>query len=454
MQRFDARTILAHISGNPSHIEFHKIEVFEDLTLEINQLNYSLSFQGCVFLKPVVILCKADNLFFDFSGSTFESTLEIKASSNFRFISESAKLKKDLTVSCKKGGILELEKTFFYGNVSFRDSELSRLNFDNSVFQPKSVLEYINCNTKVASFRGATFQKVYFFASTFETAVSFNSSVFTSLQPGEMSVFTGTTFKDDVAFDHVYFDQDVDFRSSTFHGTTRITNVDGANSCTDFSGSVFFKKAFFNGSKFRSLIMSDVEFWEQLILSKVRLERLILSGSMFAKGSDFFEAQIFSADRETFRVIKNELLKLNNSVEALHYRRLEMDEYQKEIKHVGTVSERFLLCLNKLSNNHGISWLRGCIFTIAVSILAFSIYLLSLGNLPFTWGFSDFQAFSAASQTTMKYYVDFLIVTHRINFMEEFSPSACSYLIDFVGRIFIGYGIYQTIQAFRKYGKN
>ncbi|MCQ4155647.1 hypothetical protein [Riemerella anatipestifer] len=28
------------------------------------------------------------------------------------------------------------------------------------------------------------------------------------------------------------------------------------------------------------------------------------------------------------------------------------------------------------------------------------------------------------------------------------------YAILFIGRIFIGYGYYQTIQAFRKYGKN
>ena len=28
------------------------------------------------------------------------------------------------------------------------------------------------------------------------------------------------------------------------------------------------------------------------------------------------------------------------------------------------------------------------------------------------------------------------------------------YLILFIGRIFIGYGYYQTIQAFRKYGKS
>ena len=32
--------------------------------------------------------------------------------------------------------------------------------------------------------------------------------------------------------------------------------------------------------------------------------------------------------------------------------------------------------------------------------------------------------------------------------------SELSYLILFIGRIFIGYGYYQTIQAFRKFGKS
>jgi len=55
--------------------------------------------------------------------------------------------------------------------------------------------------------------------------------------------------------------------------------------------------------------------------------------------------------------------------------------------------------------------------------------------------------------STMMYFFKFFIITHDLDFMKGFKPNFLSYLIDSIGRIFIGYGIYQTVQAFRKYGK-
>ncbi len=51
------------------------------------------------------------------------------------------------------------------------------------------------------------------------------------------------------------------------------------------------------------------------------------------------------------------------------------------------------------------------------------------------------------------YYFDFMNPTHKIDYLDAKSPGAWSYLWDFCGRVFVSYGIYQTVQAFRKYKK-
>jgi hypothetical protein len=58
---------------------------------------------------------------------------------------------------------------------------------------------------------------------------------------------------------------------------------------------------------------------------------------------------------------------------------------------------------------------------------------------------------------TIKYFLQFLNIAKwgyspfGIDIQKSYPEG---YIILFIGRIFIGYGYYQTIQAFRKFGKN
>jgi hypothetical protein len=81
------------------------------------------------------------------------------------------------------------------------------------------------------------------------------------------------------------------------------------------------------------------------------------------------------------------------------------------------------------------------------------LYLPTLGHCPFAWGWNRWADFGAAINVMVKYYFKFFIVTHDLDFMKAFNSNAVGYFVDTVGRIFIGYGIYQAVQAFRKYGK-
>ena len=114
------------------------------------------------------------------------------------------------------------------------------------------------------------------------------------------------------------------------------------------------------------------------------------------------------------------------------------------------IGDRIILFLNRWSNNYQTSWLRGVYFTIIVSLFFYGLLILLSSNYINSTSLNNnplFQCFS-------KYYFTFLWPTHRASqFLEELKSNVLSiwfYIFYFLGRIFIGYGIYQTIQAFRK----
>ena len=100
--------------------------------------------------------------------------------------------------------------------------------------------------------------------------------------------------------------------------------------------------------------------------------------------------------------------------------------------------------LNWISNRHGESWGQAFVFTSAVAAIFYLLFLGVIGrllkNTAFDWDLAG------------KYFT-YLDPTHKIDFIEHTKLNFAAYLIDFLSRIFVGYGIYQFISAFRKHGK-
>ena len=105
--------------------------------------------------------------------------------------------------------------------------------------------------------------------------------------------------------------------------------------------------------------------------------------------------------------------------------------------------DTFLLLLNFISNNNGKSWVRGVIFTLLVAAVFFYLYTINIGNGNFTIeSYKEYVLFiSSFPKLELKKYE---IQNEYWNIQ----------LIIWLARIFISYGIYQTIAAFRKYGRN
>lgn len=120
---------------------------------------------------------------------------------------------------------------------------------------------------------------------------------------------------------------------------------------------------------------------------------------------------------------------------------------------IDAVAEWVVYLLNWLSNKHGESWLRGFCFIVVIAGLFFWGYNMALSDnqLRYTFVGCD-NIFQWESWRFLADYVKFIDVTHKFNFMVE-NPNPRAIVVDFVARIFIVYGIYQMVAAFRKHGK-
>lgn len=115
------------------------------------------------------------------------------------------------------------------------------------------------------------------------------------------------------------------------------------------------------------------------------------------------------------------------------------------------ITEHVLLWLNTISNKNGQSWWRGLVFTTAAAWLFFVIinYFGTAKTQIFVWGWRNWDSFGDV-------WINYLNMFYLTDFKDKFYEvklNAFGETVFFISKIFIGYGIYQTISAFRKYGK-
>lgn len=176
--------------------------------------------------------------------------------------------------------------------------------------------------------------------------------------------------------------------------------------------------------------------------------------------------------RKTARILKDSATKSGNNIDALYYKAKEMKLYNKELKGkykkalndlkekrsitsifhffiTIPIWETLLLKLNTCSNKNGLSWMRGVCFTIFTA-LAFYILINYFGLeqqlFVFDWRFTGFGV-------VLKGYIKIINVFNFSSKLESANLTGYGEALLFFSKIFISYGIYQTISAFRKYGK-
>lgn len=152
--------------------------------------------------------------------------------------------------------------------------------------------------------------------------------------------------------------------------------------------------------------------------------------------------------QESLRIIKNAFRQNNDSINALRFEKHEIDVFQttKLEWH-----ERIQLQLNDLSNKQRTDWIQGIIFTLTISFLTYWIALLFI-LIEFRFPKCSYHI----SHLGINNIIEFLNVLNITKWdikLWGFENYRYAYIILFLGRIFISYGYYQTVQAFRKYSK-
>lgn len=211
-------------------------------------------------------------------------------------------------------------------------------------------------------------------------------------------------------------------------------------------------------------INADFREFDEVVIAKSNVSDLLLSNSLLPSKVDTetknkilgYKIQSINRitdniyKRENYRQLKNAMESQGNRKEALHYKSLEMDYLRKELPFSW---DKILLLLNFISNKHGLSWTRGILFTILSSLTFFLFYESTLEKPHFFWTtqtswFGTKDAFLLG----VKFFFKYLSSFPSLRF-EQDGDNASSNIIILLARIFIGYGIYQTITAFRKFGK-
>jgi hypothetical protein len=396
-----------------------------------SRITISIGLENSVFNEIVEIkLFNSFNSYINCTKSNFKK--------NFKFSATSSELTSFNGNELKFGNIFDISGTHFQtlllenvasygedklenfisnninviGDCSFKESIMPICDFKDSKFNSKLNLDRLKSYS------------LYFYNANFNNDVYCNNSNF-----GKYAIFNGSTFLGKFV--------------------APFLNEETQECIGDFSGCTFDKKSFFDYSKFKKVIFKNTSFNEIVSFSECDFYEIDFQRTLFQNSTDFSYTKFSKGDRESFRLIKNELQKSGNRVEAIYYQAKELIEYEKN----ATGAEKIMLFLNRISNEHGLNWVKGIIFTFITSVIFYSTYIFSLPEKPFKWGYINFAEFSTAISTITKYYFIFLSVVHNYDFVKNANPNGLSLFLDFLGRIFIGYGIYQTIQAFRKYGK-
>ena len=361
-------------------------------------------------------------------------------------------------------------------------SVFETVSFENSVFDGK------------AHFKGATLTDCNFSQTEFHQKIDFRHATLKN------NTFHWTEFYNQGAFHGVTFQNNPNFHNLILKDTSHLyfENLNPQN--TDLSIEKF--------SLTNTVINGRVDFSENII-SCLDLKDSIILGTLTRRN---FNPDC--ANWETATLLKNEELKQNNLIRALKYKAIEKDLYMKWLKYTTVYfkwcrkcghivdlksknkikklydklykiqqkyqipedtiiidedislcklrSDRLSLRLSWAFNDHGQSWLRGIFVTLGVWFVCFGMfYLPSLliafhdkNYLMLLWD-------TLNSNVFFENLLDYLNPTNYESLKKYFiSKTLCMRISETIGMIWfllgkalVPYGIFEVVQAFRKYNK-
>ena len=382
--------------------------------------------------------------------SFLHQNISILSFKNCKFLKDVylGRMKSDIefTENCKFEA--EFKSRGSLGNITFIESEISNINFEDGNFgseeeknDKKGKVRFRNCNLFQTNFRNTTFNSIVdFWSSTFHNPVTFYKTDFI-----EVVVFSAVNFKENVLFTYTLIEKLMILR-----GTNPEKGFDLSLAITSGRLSVFNFQ--FDDYKSYNIYKEVDKLFKKYKKHKITISYQSAYEKVYEKAVSEENQIPIENKRETYRILKNQLESQKNFIDSIPFRVMEnktlLKESYNKLVNGHTISRPLsniiVLSLNAISNWFGSSYIIGILFTVSIAGLFFNLALSHIGDYVFTTNIGDWE---------WRYFVQFINPTHRFDYMKlvDVNPRQWFFIWDFLGRIFIGYGIYQTIQAFRKY---
>jgi len=249
-------------------------------------------------------------------------------------------------------------------------------------------------------------------------------------------------------------DSNFNFYGCTFSKITRFENLDlTPNSKFGIIDSTFNDKVLFDYSSLGKFKLINVDFVNEASFQETCFTEIDLVKIYFKNNVLFDQIEIRninSCNRKTIRTIKQQLQKAENKIDYNRFRAYELHAYYRELnwKWSEGFRDKVVLGATILSTGFDHSWRRALGFTLGFGLLFYSLFFISVNHL-LDWDLSNWREYGTG-------YFRFLIVT------DLYSPLAngreyisntnfLGWIVFILGKIFIAFGIYEMIQAFRKF---
>lgn len=473
-----SENLIIRISNGES--EFKDESVSDILYIDnsnLNNIQKILSFKNCTFNEYIEIKnINSEKLLINFNDCKFNNKIEISDCKVGTLEFCNTKSITSLSVSsCTLNNLYfrNSNKKLITGDIDIKDNivlgslKLDNLNHhdENFTFSLSLKNEYSNIehqNLK-STFKNSTFKNLELSGGFYGAEADFEK-----LEIKNELKITDCQFKKALFKEVVSLGKDSIFHDCKFYSYFGFEKNKSNQTNIKFIACLFTSFPHFNGSYFNHLEIKYCTFERKTSFDELEVNSIKLYQAKFIQGAFFDDIKIHDLEkkdylknltvtqakelRRTLRTIKHELYKTENRIDYYRFRGYELSAYYQELNWDWNegFKNKLILEATKFVTGFDYSWRRALMFTLLSALIFYSIFFV----------FQDLN--QGKTLDISKYitgYFRFLLVTDFYNPLSknrEFIENNAWYdvlgwIFFILGKIVIAFGIYEMIQAFRKF---
>ncbi|GGW91010.1 hypothetical protein [Salegentibacter mishustinae] len=281
------------------------------------------------------------------------------------------------------------------------------------------------------------------------------------------------------------------FRNNEVFGYANFELITGKSTSLEISNSLFHKQVNFETQPIKIIYLNQTHFFDIVSFQNAVLKRIWINKVLFEKAV-FFEGieltDIMNCNIKSIRTIKQQLVLTNNNLDYLRFRKIEKELYRlqtrellfnkdyhfhyekyrdtrcfsREGEHYSYYIEKndvpkinrfellgdyITLSMHKTISNYSTDWKRAIGVTILCGFILYTVFYYTVNYS------NDILIDIDTVNDFFNGLPRFFLVTDFKNPLEknEYYINAISWIPLLIGKIFIAFGIYETIQSFRKF---